>query len=128
VAWNRERWREAWRESQRRRYADPARREQVKADRRASHARRVAVKRAWVDSLDLACPCGESDRRCLDFHHRDPATKAAAVSYMIHGRVSLERLQREVAKCDVLCANCHRKAHARRKVAGAGFAPAISGL
>ena len=53
--------------------------------------------------------CGESDLRVLDFDHvRDKKTlnvprMAAARTY------GWERIQQEIAKCEVRCANCHRK-------------------
>lgn len=53
--------------------------------------------------------CGESHPSCLDFHHRDRATKDADIATM--RRFGLSRLVDEIAKCDVLCANCHRKFH-----------------
>ena len=48
----------------------------------------------------------------MDFDHRDPSMKSFALS----GKVQLkseEALLREVAKCDVVCANCHRETHVR---------------
>jgi hypothetical protein len=42
----------------------------------------------------------------MDFDHRDPATKTRSVTRMIHG--SIDRMMAEVAKCDIVCANCHR--------------------
>lgn len=64
--------------------------------------------------------CPENDPVCLDFHHRDPATKSFAVSKG-YAHYSIERLFLEIAKCDLLCANCHRKLEARkRKRARAG--------
>jgi hypothetical protein len=57
--------------------------------------------------------CGESTPECLDFHHRDPTLKEASISSVI-GRWSLQRLQSEVAKCVLVCANCHRKIHSGR--------------
>lgn len=54
--------------------------------------------------------CGERDHRCLDYHHRDPSTKTLAIS-MIVDRAPLVVLIQEIGKCDVLCANCHRKEH-----------------
>lgn len=44
----------------------------------------------------------------LEFHHRDAASKKFQISY---GSVSRERLWSEAAKCDLLCANCHRLRH-----------------
>jgi hypothetical protein len=43
----------------------------------------------------------------MEFDHRDPQTKRALVSRMA-GRASDRRILDEVAKCDVVCANCHR--------------------
>ena len=42
----------------------------------------------------------------LDFNHRDPSTKSFNVSQ--DPKVALEKLMKEIDKCDVLCANCHR--------------------
>jgi hypothetical protein len=63
----------------------------------------------------LACArCGENDPACLDFHHRDPATKDMDLASVVHRGWSKARIFEEVAKCVVLCANCHRKLHAGR--------------
>jgi rRNA-processing protein FCF1 len=43
----------------------------------------------------------------MDFDHRDPTTKRMAVTRMI-GRAGTARILEEVAKCDIVCANCHR--------------------
>jgi hypothetical protein len=53
--------------------------------------------------------CGISDYRVLDFHHLDPAEKEIEVSCM--GSFSIENLMKEIKKCIVLCANCHRIEH-----------------
>ena len=45
----------------------------------------------------------------LDFHHRDPAEKDPKWSR----GWKMERLKAELDKCDILCANCHREAHAQ---------------
>lgn len=56
--------------------------------------------------------CGEARAVCLDFHHRDPATKRFSVTRALKtGSCSKESLDAEIAKCDILCANCHRVAH-----------------
>lgn len=41
-----------------------------------------------------------------DFHHRDPKNKSFNVKTMT--RYKWERVQEELDKCDLLCANCHR--------------------
>lgn len=76
---------------------------------KAIKARYRARLKDLVMSLKTACiDCGETDKRCLDFHHRDPDTKDRNVSatWLTWGK---ERILAEIAKCDVICANCHRK-------------------
>ena len=43
---------------------------------------------------------------CMDFDHRDPSTKLFNVAQGI--RKSKEAILAEIAKCDLVCANCHR--------------------
>lgn len=52
--------------------------------------------------------CGIVDTRVLEFDHRDRGTKTECISQLIHNNVSLYRVEEEIAKCDVRCANCHR--------------------
>ena len=60
----------------------------------------------------LAClQCGETHPACLDFHHRDRNEKDFRISALGNMGWSKERVLTEIAKCDVLCANCHRKLH-----------------
>lgn len=42
----------------------------------------------------------------MEFHHRDPATKITTVS-----AIAYSKIREEAAKCDLLCANCHRLRH-----------------
>lgn len=51
--------------------------------------------------------CGESDITVLEFDHIKDKFKA--VSSLMRGRYSLHKIQEEIKKCDVRCANCHRK-------------------
>lgn len=52
--------------------------------------------------------CGISDYRVLEFDHIDPSTKSHNIGEMIHKGLALTTIKEEVAKCRVLCANCHR--------------------
>lgn len=53
--------------------------------------------------------CGETDIRCLDFDHREPAMKVSAVCRMVANQKPWPVILSEIAKCDVRCANCHRR-------------------
>ena len=49
----------------------------------------------------------------MDFDHRDGATKSFSL-HSVH-RVTKRAIMQEIAKCDVVCANCHReRTHQRR--------------
>lgn len=73
---------------------------------------RVAVRR-WVDHYLSTTPCvdcGEDDREVLEFDHRDPSAKHFTIGDSKNRMsLSLPRIQAEIAKCDVRCANCHRR-------------------
>lgn len=44
----------------------------------------------------------------MDFDHRDSNDKKFSISQ--HNRIgSFEKIKNEIAKCDVVCANCHRE-------------------
>ena len=70
--------------------------------------------RAFIASLKVTgCSrCPEKDPACMDFHHRDGSTKEISIGQVVAAGWSIERIKREAEKCDVLCANCHRKEHA----------------
>jgi hypothetical protein len=60
--------------------------------------------------------CGESDVDILEFDHRDPKLKSFNLS---EGHTqTLKAVKLEIEKCDVRCANCHRKRHAIERRAG----------
>lgn len=52
--------------------------------------------------------CGERHPACLDYHHLDEGLKDKTLVWYDCGR---ERMEAEIAKCIVLCSNCHRKRH-----------------
>lgn len=58
--------------------------------------------------------CGETDWVVLDFDHRERELKTQTISYIARSSGSVERLQKEMSKCDVRCANCHRRRTARQ--------------
>jgi hypothetical protein len=57
--------------------------------------------------------CGESDPAVLDFHHLGGKDKE--ISVLISGGYSLAKIQEEIDKCAVLCANCHRRKTAKEQ-------------
>jgi hypothetical protein len=53
----------------------------------------------------------------VDFDHAQPEQKRYTVSRMI-GRTGTATIMAEVAKCDIVCANCHRDRTFRRREVG----------
>jgi hypothetical protein len=82
--------------------------------KRKSVAERKEVIQAWLSDYKatLSCQrCGFSHPACIEFHHLNPAEKTATIALMPTQGYSLERIKAEIAKCIVLCANCHRILH-----------------
>ena len=50
--------------------------------------------------------CGETNHVVLDFDHLKD--KKYNISRMIHDGFSWAAIKKEMAKCEVVCANCHR--------------------
>lgn len=58
--------------------------------------------------------CPEQDPVCLDFHHAE-GKKESALSQAPALGWSKDRIRREAEKCEVICANCHRKQHGKER-------------
>ena len=59
--------------------------------------------------------CGESDPIVLEFDHIEKKTKIAAVSEMVRLQRPWEVITKEIQKCEVRCANCHRRKTAKQR-------------
>lgn len=57
--------------------------------------------------------CGEPDIVVLEYDHVR-GVKRANISFMIQHSYSLDSLIEEIAKCDVRCANCHKRKSAKQ--------------
>jgi hypothetical protein len=86
--------------------------------RRQSHAAKIARAQALrehvLDHLRRTpCrDCGESDPVVLEFDH--VGEKAASISELLSDTASMRSVNAEIAKCEVVCANCHRRRTATR--------------
>lgn len=74
--------------------------------------RRKVIRAAIIAVMGGRCSrCrGVFPPAVYDFHHRDPAEKDHDPSTMIDSR-SVKTIADEAAKCELLCANCHRIEH-----------------
>lgn len=84
-----------------------------RADAIRDRLRAIKTERGCAD-------CGESDPIVLEFDHlRD---KEFDISSGGRG-VAWSRIEAEILKCDVVCANCHRRRTHTRRVSTTGSAP-----
>lgn len=85
-------------------------------NRQASNLRNKQRNRDYVYNYLLEHPCvdcKESDIVVLEFDHvRD--TKIDNISSMISFPCNLEKIQEEIDKCEIRCANCHKRKTAER--------------
>lgn len=85
-----------------------ANKEHVRTKQREDKRRR----KLWaIEFLGGSCSsCGGKFHPAVyEFHHLDPETKDRDPSKMLS--LSLSRLEEELKKCTLLCANCHRYTH-----------------
>ena len=75
--------------------------------------RRKLIRLKAIELLGGKCmKCGYNKRNeALEFHHRNPTEKDFSISKRGYCR-SWEKVSKEIQKCDLLCANCHRELHA----------------
>ena len=58
--------------------------------------------------------CGEDRWYVLDFHHI--GDKDFNISQKVQEGCSLDTIKKEIEKCIVLCANCHREVHYKERI------------
>jgi hypothetical protein len=85
-------------------------------DKAKQHRRNavIEVHRAiTAHLLSNPCPCGELDPVVLEFDHVR-GKKAFNISDAARWGFAMDTVFAEIAKCDVLCANCHRRKTAKQ--------------
>lgn len=78
----------------------------------SKHHGRVARAREWMRAFKTGRPCmdcgGVFEHVCMDFDHRPGITKKSGISQLVKRGASQYQIDEEIAKCDFVCANCHR--------------------
>jgi transposase-like protein len=83
---------------------------------RAAKQHRKRAARSMLDAFLAEHPCvdcGEDDALVLEFDHLSD-DKIAHIGAMLGTGTSVAQVEAEVAKCEVVCVNCHRRRTARR--------------
>lgn len=77
-------------------------------------ARKISREYVWSYLKQHSCvDCGESDIVVLEFDHVR-GIKEQNISFMVTKGYGLDAIKEEMLKCEVRCANCHRRVTARR--------------
>jgi hypothetical protein len=68
-----------------------------------------------IKSISKCIDCGETNPLVLDFDHVR-GKKIMCISNMVRNSYSIETIKKEIDKCEIRCANCHRVVtHTRKK-------------
>lgn len=82
------------------------------------YGKKLAMK-VWVYKEQTPCTdCNQIyPHYVMDFDHRDPETKDFVLAHA-QFKGSWRKIEKEMEKCDLVCANCHReRTHQRRLLA-----------
>lgn len=76
-------------------------------------------KQEYVNQYKLKAGCADCGYNghpsALDFDHLPGSDKTASVALLVHcAGVHIDQVKKEMAKCEVVCANCHRIRTLRR--------------
>lgn len=81
----------------------------------------------FIDNQKKCCAkCGETRVYVLDYHHKNKIDKEFTIGKIKKGNLDL--IQKEINKCTVLCANCHREFHFLEKEKGISLKDYLSEL
>ena len=106
-------WQRQWTAKKRRAAGRPTKQVEL-AKRDMAKKERLAVKRQMIaDAKKQCCKCGETHPATLEFHHRNNSGKSPRKKRILSlaSGFSIKSIAAELAVCEVLCANCHCKAH-----------------
>ena len=107
------------------RYLNHKTTEEYKARQRASKKERKRALKENIRRLKEKTPCYDCHENypyyVMDFDHRDGEIKEGNVATLLGDRWAIEKLTNEIAKCDIVCANCHRKRTYQRNLKKGGL-------
>ena|SRR3989338_1185397 len=77
----------------------------------AQKRHRVRVREAMLEYLSTkkCLDCNETDPIVMEFDHIDPKKKFRGIGTMLSGHWSWKSVLLEIEKCEIRCANCHRR-------------------
>ena len=77
--------------------------------RRTKWRRNLKVEVDNLKTSEGCAKCGyNAHPAALDFNHLDPNTKSFNIGEAFGNNYGKKKIFEEIAKCEILCANCHR--------------------
>ena len=73
--------------------------------------RRKLVELAGGECVECGLKHNSKNTVVFDLHHKDPSTKEFNLNANTFNRLAWNKILAEAAKCEILCANCHRLHH-----------------
>lgn len=99
---------EAQKEYQRQWYQDNKQKHKAAVAERK--ARMVVLAREHIQQLKGTTPCTDCGVQypyfVMDFDHL--SDKEYTIAQMVHQGYSVDKIQKEIDKCEIVCSNCHR--------------------
>lgn len=103
-------------------HKDPERRKQYQREwvKRNRGTINITIKKARDERTEYirnlkknpCVDCGNSfDPRAMDFHHKDGNGKGRRLADASNQKWTYAEIDLEVAKCELICSNCHRIRH-----------------
>lgn len=86
------------------------RKQRLQKDREVKNLRAIRKIKADAGCMD----CGENDPIVLEFDHRNRSEKEFTIGSMTQSGLGLSKILPEIDKCDVVCANCHKRRTAKQ--------------
>jgi hypothetical protein len=81
--------------------------ERIRKNKNKSNTQNKARDFIWEYLKIQSCiDCGNNNPKVLEFDHKDESQKSFNISEMFG--LSVDRIKKEIEKCEVRCANCHR--------------------
>jgi hypothetical protein len=85
--------------------------------KRFRHNRKLTLLEYKGGMVCTQCGYNKAIPEVYEFHHSDPTQKDPSWGKMISNNHRIGKMKKEIDKCVVLCANCHRETHYKLKSA-----------
>ena len=84
-------------------------------ERKRAIRRRKELEKELLENGMIKIKCVRCNyNKCivaLEYHHKEKGEKDFSISQALVQHKSIDKIKKEISKCVILCANCHRELH-----------------